>query len=150
MPWDSWPDVKGENGQAPEARRADWIRVLGNVACSSSHTPPTSLLSSSSTMTKPSLIQSILGRPSQTYHFPSSKDYHSTKNDLLRAAGEAPSASESRPQSYFTAADSESGYYSSASSASRYSEARSHSEASSRRSSRLSGEPEVSSLLCAR
>lgn len=142
----SWPDVKAEDGQAPEARRVDWIRVLGNVACSSSHTTPTTLPPSLSTMAKPTLVQSLLGRPSQTYHFPSSKDYHSTKSDFLRAAAaEDPSPSESRPQSYFTAADSESGYYSSTSSASRYSEARSHSEASSRRSSRLDGEPEVSS-----
>lgn len=99
-------------------------------------------------MTKPTLIQSILGRPSQTYHFPSDKDYHSSKPELMRAATEASSAPESRPESYLTAAGSESGYFSSSSSPSRYSEARSYSDRSSshRSSRRLSAETEVRRL----
>lgn len=94
-----------------------------NVAWSSFSTPS----SSPATMAKPTLIQSILGRPSQAYHFPQTKEYYSTKHEFVRAAAEA--ASESRPQSYLTAPDRESGYYSSTStaSASVYSEARSSS-----------------------
>lgn len=88
-------------------------------------------------MAKPTFFQSVLGRPSQSYHFPSDKNYHSSKSELMRAATEASSAPESRPQSYLTAPDSESGYFSSSSSPSRYSEARSSPRpVSSRRSSR--------------
>ncbi|GJE84790.1 zinc-dependent alcohol dehydrogenase-like family [Phanerochaete sordida] len=88
-------------------------------------------------MAKPTFFQSVLGRPSQSYHFPSDKNYHSSKSELMRAATEASSAPESRPQSYLTAPDSEAGYFSSSSSPSRYSEARSSPRpVSSRRSSR--------------
>ncbi|KAA1466061.1 hypothetical protein DENSPDRAFT_830805 [Dentipellis sp. KUC8613] len=37
-------------------------------------------------MAKPTLLQSILGRPSQSYAFPAQKDYHSSKSELIRAA----------------------------------------------------------------
>ncbi|GBE79129.1 hypothetical protein SCP_0203260 [Sparassis crispa] len=50
-------------------------------------------------MPKPTLIQSLLGRPSQTYSFPQQKEYHSSKHELIRIATtrtechEAPGAS---------------------------------------------------------
>ena len=37
-------------------------------------------------MPKPTLIQSILNRPSQTYHHPAERDYHSTRDELFRIA----------------------------------------------------------------
>ncbi|CCM03994.1 uncharacterized protein FIBRA_06150 [Fibroporia radiculosa] len=37
-------------------------------------------------MPKPTLLQSLLGRPSQSYSFPPQKDYHSSRTDLFRAA----------------------------------------------------------------
>ena len=37
-------------------------------------------------MPKPTLLQSILGRPSQTYYHPSERDYHSTRSELYRIA----------------------------------------------------------------
>ncbi|KAG7445968.1 uncharacterized protein BT62DRAFT_949902 [Guyanagaster necrorhizus] len=37
-------------------------------------------------MTKPTLVQSLLGRPSQTYSFPQDKHYYSSKAKLLRLA----------------------------------------------------------------
>ncbi|KAG5643265.1 hypothetical protein DXG03_001275 [Asterophora parasitica] len=39
-------------------------------------------------MSKPTILQSLLGRPSQTYSFPQEKVYHSTKQDMLRLATE--------------------------------------------------------------
>ena len=40
-------------------------------------------------MPKPTLLQTLLGRPSQTYSFPVEKEYYSAKNDLARAAAVA-------------------------------------------------------------
>lgn len=40
-------------------------------------------------MSKPSLMQTLLKRPSQTYSFPHEKEYFSTKNDMLRLAVES-------------------------------------------------------------
>ncbi|KAF9488100.1 hypothetical protein BDN71DRAFT_1457754 [Pleurotus eryngii] len=40
-------------------------------------------------MSKPSLMQTLLKRPSQTYSFPHEKEYFSTKNDMLRLAAES-------------------------------------------------------------
>jgi hypothetical protein len=40
-------------------------------------------------MPKPTLLQTLLGRPSQTYSFPTEKEYYSAKNDLARAAAVA-------------------------------------------------------------
>ena len=37
-------------------------------------------------MPKPTLIQSILNRPSQTYHHPAERDYHSNRRELFRLA----------------------------------------------------------------
>ncbi|KAL1939747.1 hypothetical protein VTO73DRAFT_9780 [Trametes versicolor] len=37
-------------------------------------------------MPKPTLLQSILGKPSQTYHHPAEREYHSTKDELFRIA----------------------------------------------------------------
>ena len=37
-------------------------------------------------MPKPTLLQSILGRPSQTYHHPAERDYHSTRSELFKIA----------------------------------------------------------------
>ncbi|KAK0467912.1 uncharacterized protein EV420DRAFT_1684796 [Desarmillaria tabescens] len=37
-------------------------------------------------MTKPTLVQTLLGRPSQTYSFPQDKHYYSSKAQLLRLA----------------------------------------------------------------
>lgn len=37
-------------------------------------------------MPKPTLLQTLLHRPSQTYHYPPTKEYHSTKHDLVRLA----------------------------------------------------------------
>ncbi|KAK7471136.1 hypothetical protein VKT23_002548 [Stygiomarasmius scandens] len=48
-------------------------------------------------MAKPTLLQTLLGRPSQSYSFPKEKDYHSTKAHMRRvaqAAGHAQSGSE--------------------------------------------------------
>ncbi|KAF8075875.1 hypothetical protein FPV67DRAFT_1469607 [Lyophyllum atratum] len=39
-------------------------------------------------MTKPTMLQSLLGRPSQSYSFPQEKVYYSTKQDMLRFAAE--------------------------------------------------------------
>ncbi|KAG6901636.1 hypothetical protein C0995_009737 [Termitomyces sp. Mi166 len=39
-------------------------------------------------MAKPTMLQSLLGRPSQTYSFPEEKAYYSTKRDMLRIAAE--------------------------------------------------------------
>ncbi|GLB33283.1 hypothetical protein LshimejAT787_0101670 [Lyophyllum shimeji] len=39
-------------------------------------------------MTKPTVLQSLLGLPSQTYSFPPEKVYYSTKQDMLRVAAE--------------------------------------------------------------
>ncbi|KAF9457989.1 hypothetical protein BDZ94DRAFT_1325820 [Collybia nuda] len=39
-------------------------------------------------MAKPTIIQSLLGRPSQTYAFPEEKVYFSTKRDMVRIATE--------------------------------------------------------------
>lgn len=44
------------------------------------------LPSPSATMPKPTLLQSILGRPSQTYHHPAQRDYHSTREELFKLA----------------------------------------------------------------
>ncbi|KAI8984976.1 hypothetical protein BD414DRAFT_529595 [Trametes punicea] len=38
-------------------------------------------------MPKPTLLQTILGKPSQTYRHPAEREYHSTKDELLRIAG---------------------------------------------------------------
>ena len=38
-------------------------------------------------MPKPTLLQSLLGRPSRSYAFPVEKQYYSAKDDLARAAG---------------------------------------------------------------
>ncbi|KAF5357689.1 hypothetical protein D9758_007481 [Tetrapyrgos nigripes] len=43
-------------------------------------------------MTKPTLLQTLLGQPSQSYSFPKEKDYHSTKSHLRRVAAEAQQA----------------------------------------------------------
>ncbi|OSD01778.1 hypothetical protein PYCCODRAFT_472860 [Trametes coccinea BRFM310] len=37
-------------------------------------------------MPKPTLLQTILGKPSQTYHHPQERDYHSTRDELFRIA----------------------------------------------------------------
>ena len=37
-------------------------------------------------MPKPTLLQSILGRPSQTYYHPADHDFHSTRDELFRIA----------------------------------------------------------------
>ncbi|KAJ3477684.1 hypothetical protein NLI96_g10293 [Meripilus lineatus] len=37
-------------------------------------------------MVKPTLVQTLLNRPTQTYHFPHSKEYHSSKQDFIRAS----------------------------------------------------------------
>nr|VWO99334.1 Septin-type G domain-containing protein [Ganoderma boninense] len=37
-------------------------------------------------MPKPTLIQSILNRPSQSYHHPTQREYHSTRGELFRLA----------------------------------------------------------------
>ncbi|KAI0346976.1 hypothetical protein BDW22DRAFT_1351308 [Trametopsis cervina] len=96
-------------------------------------------------MTKPTLFQSILGRPSQVYHYPPAKEYHSTKHDLLRAATE-PRSSDQQPihtSSIASAPDSESGYFSSSSTGSQYSDARTPSDvASAARRSRTQRELE--------
>lgn len=39
-------------------------------------------------MAKPTILQSLLGRPSQTYSFPEEKVYFSTKQDMVRIATE--------------------------------------------------------------
>ncbi|KAG5639138.1 hypothetical protein H0H81_006397 [Sphagnurus paluster] len=39
-------------------------------------------------MAKPTMLQSLLGRPSQTYSFPQERVYFSTKQDMLRIAAE--------------------------------------------------------------
>lgn len=41
-------------------------------------------------MPKPTLLQSLLNRPSQTYSFPSEKQYYSAKDVLVRAAAVSP------------------------------------------------------------
>ncbi|KAF8271734.1 hypothetical protein EI94DRAFT_1796846 [Lactarius quietus] len=41
-------------------------------------------------MPKPTLLQTLLGRPSQTYSFPAEKHYYSAKDDLARAAAVSP------------------------------------------------------------
>ena len=87
----------------------------GNVACSSFLTSSTYAVSTT-TMTKPTLLQSILGRPSQSYSFPSNKEYYSTKHELLRAAVAAQQSDEQlKTRSIASAPDSESGYFSSSS-----------------------------------
>ena len=40
-------------------------------------------------MVKPTLVQSLFSRPSQSYSYPSKKDYHSTKPLMVRIAAEA-------------------------------------------------------------
>ncbi|KAI0075398.1 hypothetical protein K474DRAFT_1396052 [Panus rudis PR-1116 ss-1] len=45
-------------------------------------------------MPKPTLIQTLLGRPSQSYHFPPERQYHSTKQDILRVASYYSASSE--------------------------------------------------------
>ncbi|KAI0092524.1 hypothetical protein BDY19DRAFT_490111 [Irpex rosettiformis] len=77
-------------------------------------------------MTKPSILQSILGRPSQSYSFPPNKDYYSTKHELLRAAVASQQLEENqlKTRSIASAPDSESGYFSSSSAGSQRSEAR--------------------------
>jgi hypothetical protein len=48
---------------------------------------PNSTSTLSAPMAKPTLLQTLLGRPSQTYSFPQEhKKYHSNKSDLLRLA----------------------------------------------------------------
>ena len=37
-------------------------------------------------MPKPTLLQSILGRPSQTYYHPTEHEYHSTRDELFKIA----------------------------------------------------------------
>ncbi|KAI0313255.1 hypothetical protein OF83DRAFT_1175845 [Amylostereum chailletii] len=37
-------------------------------------------------MAKPTLFQVLLNKPSQTYHFPNDKNYHSAKSDFVKAA----------------------------------------------------------------
>jgi hypothetical protein len=46
--------------------------------------------STSAAMTKPTILQTLLGRPSQKYSFPREKEYHSAKRDLLRYVAEQP------------------------------------------------------------
>src|ERR1700761_9702085 len=41
-------------------------------------------------MPKPTLLQTILGRPSQSYSFPAEKQYYSARDDLARAAAVDP------------------------------------------------------------
>ncbi|KAF5361573.1 hypothetical protein D9757_011544 [Collybiopsis confluens] len=41
------------------------------------------------TMARPTMIQTLLGRPSQSYSFPQEKQYFSTKPEMLRVAWEA-------------------------------------------------------------
>lgn len=48
--------------------------------------PPRSSPPLPSTMPKPTLIQSILNKPSQSYHHPTQRDYHSTRGELFRLA----------------------------------------------------------------
>ena len=56
------------------------------VAASDGRRAGCSFLSPSSrAMSKPTLFQALLGRPSQTYYFPPAKEYHSAKHDLFRA-----------------------------------------------------------------
>ncbi|KAJ3879594.1 hypothetical protein F5051DRAFT_370741 [Lentinula edodes] len=45
-------------------------------------------------MTKPTILQTLLGRPSQTYTFPQDRDYHSTKAHMLRVASAAQKTSD--------------------------------------------------------
>jgi hypothetical protein len=129
------------------------------VACSSFLSSSTLPLSppSSPTMTKPTLFQSILGRPSQSYSFPASKEYHSAKHDLLRAATQqtrSPDDLHLRSRSIVSAPDAESGYFSSSSTSSHQSKTRTSSDvASSDRRSRVQRDTEVrlsSSLLSSR
>ncbi|RPD62062.1 hypothetical protein L227DRAFT_48575 [Lentinus tigrinus ALCF2SS1-6] len=37
-------------------------------------------------MPKPTLLQSILGRPSQSYNHPPERDYHSTRHEIFKIA----------------------------------------------------------------
>ncbi|TFY61022.1 hypothetical protein EVJ58_g4771 [Rhodofomes roseus] len=48
-------------------------------------------------MPKPTIIQALLGRPSQHYSFPAEKNYYYTKHDLIRAATEDRHGSEAGP-----------------------------------------------------
>lgn len=48
-------------------------------------------------MPKPTIFQTLLNRPSQTYSFPAQKNYHSTKQELIRVATEAQHGSEPGP-----------------------------------------------------
>ncbi|EED84416.1 predicted protein [Postia placenta Mad-698-R] len=49
-------------------------------------------------MPKPTLLQTLLGRPSQSYALPPPKDYHSAKNDLIRAADDVPQPTAPSPR----------------------------------------------------
>ncbi|KAJ3797578.1 hypothetical protein GGU11DRAFT_63417 [Lentinula aff. detonsa] len=48
-------------------------------------------------MTKPTILQTLLGRPSQTYTFPQDRDYHSTKAHMFRVASEAKPTTQKTP-----------------------------------------------------
>ncbi|KAH9007136.1 hypothetical protein EDB86DRAFT_3114879 [Lactarius hatsudake] len=53
-------------------------------------------------MPKPTLLQTLLGRPSQTYSFPPEREYYSARDHLARAAtvGDIPSPVIERPVAY--------------------------------------------------
>ena len=49
-------------------------------------------------MAKPTFLQSLLNKPTQSYAFPApKKDYHSQKKDLMRLAKAAVTGTDSRP-----------------------------------------------------
>ncbi|KAL7282021.1 LOW QUALITY PROTEIN: hypothetical protein ACG7TL_003488 [Trametes sanguinea] len=57
------------------------------VPCFSTPCPPFSgCMRPDIPMPKPTLLQTILGKPSQTYHHPQERDYHSTRDELFRIA----------------------------------------------------------------
>ncbi|KAJ4472029.1 hypothetical protein J3R30DRAFT_1020235 [Lentinula aciculospora] len=48
-------------------------------------------------MSKPTILQTLLSRPSQTYTFPPDRDYHSTKAHMFRVASEAKPTAQKTP-----------------------------------------------------
>ena len=90
-----------------------WIAPAASAGCTprrvtalcSDHAPPLSTTFSSfspsaalpPSMPKPTIIQTLLNRPSQHYSFPAQKNYHSTKQELIRVATEAQHGSEAGP-----------------------------------------------------
>lgn len=69
------------------------VRAALHGAVQRPSAPPRSPSSSTGalppSMPKPTIIQSLLHRPSQHYSFPAQKNYHSTKQELIRVATEA-------------------------------------------------------------